>query len=299
MKTLVGTQIRFGDAVIEALRSEMHRDPGVVLMITERGRVAAELGHAFGDDRLVEVGALGSAIVLAAAGAAGEGQRPVCELVGRDGGSTALAQIVELGAMHDASGGSCPVTIRVAWGDPEGDGIAAESDPLGFLLGAPGLKIVEPATAADAKGLMVSALADDEPVCVLEHAALLDQIGTVPEGAHMVEIGRARLARAGELLTVVAHGVGVEPAERALDDAGIDADLIDLRSLQPLDTAAVLTSVRKTGRLLLVEDGACAGRVTGALIAAIWEQGFEYLDAPPSRIGADAIGGACDELLAY
>jgi pyruvate/2-oxoglutarate/acetoin dehydrogenase E1 component len=299
LTTLVGTQIEFADAVVEVLRSEMHRDPAVVCLITERGRVASELGHAFGDDRLIDVGAVGGAVVLAAVGAAEEGLRPVCELVGRDGGSAALVEVVELGAMQAGTPKPCPVTIRIAWGEVEGAGIAAESDPLGFLLGAAGLKIVEPSTAADAKGLMASALADDGPVCVLEHAALAKTIGTVPEGAHTVEIGRARLARGGERLTVVAHGLGVAQAERALDEAGLDADLIDLRTLQPLDAAAVLTSVRKTGRLLIVEAGAGPERVTSALVSAVWEQGFEHLDAPPSRVGVDAIGRGCDDLLAY
>jgi pyruvate/2-oxoglutarate/acetoin dehydrogenase E1 component len=296
---LAGTQIKFSDAVVETLRSEMHRDPAVVCLISERGRVSGELAHAFGDDRLIDVGAVGGAIVLAAAGAADEGLRPVCELVGRDGGSSALAAVAELGAMHESGASRCPVTIRIAWGEPDGGGIAAESDPLGFLLGAAGLKIVEPATAADAKGLMASALADADPVCVLEHAALAGTVGQVPEGAHTVEIGRARLARSGERLTVVAHGVGVARAERTLEETGIDADLVDLRTLQPLDAPAVLTSLRKTGRLLVVESGAGRDRVTSALVSLTWEEGFELLDAPPKRVGMDAIERGCNELLAY
>jgi pyruvate/2-oxoglutarate/acetoin dehydrogenase E1 component len=298
LTTSVGTQIEFADAIVEALRSEMHRDPSIVCLITERGRVASELAHAFGDDRLLEIDGVGPAIVMAAVGAADEGLRPVSELIGRDGGAAALGQIVELGATH-SSAAPCPVTFRIGWGEPAGAGIAAESDPLALLLGAPGLKIVEPATAADAKGLIVSALADEAPVCVLEHAALTSAVGVVPEGAHTVEIGRARLARAGERLTVVAHGVGVEPADDLLEQSGIDADLIDLRTLQPLDADAVLTSLRKTGRLLMVEAGAGRDPVTSALVSAIWERAFECLDAPPKRVAIDEIEAGCDELLAY
>jgi pyruvate dehydrogenase E1 component beta subunit len=308
------TQIVFSEAITEALRMEMYRDLSVVCMSAGKGQATRALGDAFGDERVVTTSAVGAPIVLAAAGAAEEGLRPVCELGPGEGGAAALEEIAEIGALY-AAGGVAPggLTVRISWGDPLAGGGAA-ADPLGFLLGFQGIKVVEPACAADAKGLIVSALRDDAPVCVLEHVALLGEVGVVPEGAHEVEIGRARLDREGDRLTVISHGLGVEPAQRAVDGLGVGADLLDLRTLQPLDTEAVLTSVRKTGRVLIVEpyEGG-ARRITAALVAAIWEEAFEFLDAAPRRVqlerrpmdasdprdDVDAIAGACDELLRY
>jgi pyruvate/2-oxoglutarate/acetoin dehydrogenase E1 component len=309
----VGTQIEFADAVAEALRMEMHRDPTIVCVSAAPGRATNGLADAFGSDRVIHTPAVGAPIILAATGAAEEGMRVVCELGPGEGGSAALEQIAELGAIHAGSKAASPLAVRITWGDPLAGGGAAGSDPLGFLLGSEGLQVVEPATPADAKGLTVAAVRSDEPVCVLEHVSLLERVGAVPEGAHEVEIGRARLALEGERLTVIAHGVGVAPAERAIDERGIDADLLDLRTLQPLDTDAVLTSVRKTGRVLFVESAVAGGRVTSALVSAIWEHAFEHLDAPPKRVrisaelingagpddGIGAIGSVCDELLLY
>ena len=307
MSEFVGTQIRFSDAVIEALRTEMHRNPAITCFTAGSSPVADGLSQAFGDGRLVRTPAVGAPVILAAAGAADQGLRPVCDLGPQEGGTAALDQLAELGAIHAAGGGEYPLTVRLEWGDPVTGGGAAAADPLAFVIGAAGLKLVEPATPADAKGLLVSALRDDEPVCVLEHIGLLESIDTVPEGSHEVEIGRARLAREGESLTVVAHGIGVRAAQRAIDD-DTDADLIDLRTLQPLDTDAVLSSIRKTGRAIFVESPIGGERVTNALLGAVWERAFEYLDAPLGRVDAgsgtddeeiEAIGKACDELLAY
>jgi pyruvate/2-oxoglutarate/acetoin dehydrogenase E1 component len=154
-------------------------------------------------------------------------------------------------------------------------------------VGAPGVKVVEPVTPADVKGLVTAAIRDPEPVCVLQHTSCLDSVGMVPEGGHMVEIGRARLAREGERLTLVAHGAAVGPCERAAEEIDLDADVLDLRSLQPLDRDGVLASVRKTGKLLIVEPTPSAARITAELIAGIWEGAFEHLDAPPRRVRID------------
>jgi pyruvate/2-oxoglutarate/acetoin dehydrogenase E1 component len=308
MTAPAGTQLDFAGAIVEALRMEMHRDPSVVCMSAAPGRVTRELETAFGSRRMIQTSAVGAPIILAAAGAAQEGMRPVCELGPREGGPAALEQVSELGAIHAAGDSPGAVTVRIAWGDSLAGGGAAGADPLGFLLGFEGLKVVEPATPADAKGLTASALRDDDPVCVLEHVSLLEQVGTVPEGAHAVEIGRARLDREGERLTVIAHGIGLAPAQQALDDIDVDADLLDLRTVQPLDVDAVLTSVRKTGRVLFVESAGGGQRVTTALVSAIWEQAFEHLDAPPRRVrisessngsGPAAITESCNELLGY
>ena len=293
--TATGTRIGFEDAIAEALRLEMHRDPDLVVFSTSADGVAGQLSGTFGPDRVIETHAVGAPIVLAACGAAEEGLRPVCELGAADAGPSALDQIAELAAIHAANlDVASPLTVRLSWGDPLTAGGAAAVDPLARLIGAEGIKLVAPATAADAKGLTVAAVRDADPVCVLEHAALRHIVDPVPEGTHVVEIGRARLAREGSELTLVTHGAAVPVLEEIADELELDADVLDLRTLQPLDSDAVLTSVRKTGRVLFVEPDAGGHRITAELVAAIWEQAFEYLDAPPRRIrlGSRATGVA-------
>jgi pyruvate/2-oxoglutarate/acetoin dehydrogenase E1 component len=283
--TVTGTQISFDEAVTEALRLEMHRDPALIMFTAAPNGVAGRLLETFGTDRVVETHSVGATLVLAACGAAQEGLRPVCELGPADAGAAALDQIAELAAIHAADlDTASPLTVRLSWGDPLTAGGAAATDPLAWLIGAEGIKVVAPATAADAKGLTVAAVRDRDPVCVLEHAWLRAEDGPVPEGAHVVAIGSARLVREGGRMTIVTHGAGVSATEAAADRIDGAADLIDLRTLQPLDTEAVLTSVRKTGRVLFAEPGGVANRVTAQLVSAIWEQAFEYLDAPPRRI---------------
>ncbi len=285
MTAITGTRISFDEAIAEALRLEMHRDPALVLFTAVPGGAAAELLESFGPDRVVETHAAGAALVLAACGAAEEGLRPICELGPAEAGPSALDQIVELAAIHAANLDlASPLTVRLRWGDPLTAGGAAAADPLAWLIGAEGIKVVAPATAADAKGLTVAAVRDEDPVCILEHAGLRAVVDPVPEGSHLVEIGSARLAAQGEQMTMVAHGPGVPVAEAAAQQLESVADLIDLRTLQPLDAEAVLASVRKTGRLLVVESGGGANRVTAQLISAVWERAFEYLDAPPRRV---------------
>lgn len=282
---LTAARISFDEAIAESLLLEMHRDPALVVLTAGGDGVAGRLAGTFGPDRVIEADDAGGALVLAACGAAQEGLRVVCELGPADAGPEGLDQIAELAAIHAAGlDPACPVTVRLAWGDPLTAGGAAAADPLAWLIGAEGIKVVAPATAADAKGLTLAAVRDADPVCVLEHAWLLGEDGPVPEGAHMVEIGSARLAREGAGITVVSHGAGVSAAEAAADRVGDEVDLIDLRTLQPLDLPAVLTSVRKTGRVVLTEPEPAANRVTTGLVSALFEQAFEYLDAPPRRV---------------
>jgi pyruvate/2-oxoglutarate/acetoin dehydrogenase E1 component len=282
--SVTGSRISYTDAVAEALRLEMYRDSSVVVL-GDAG-AAPELARLFGSDRVVENIAPAAPVVLAAAGAAGEGRRPVCEI--RPAGPGPLDHIAELGALRMANGGgSAPVTLCLRFGGALADGGAAGRDPGAWLVGAPGVKVVEPVTPADAKGLVTAAIRDPEPVCVLQHTSCLESVGMVPEGGHVVQIGRARLAREGERLTLVAHGAAVGPSKRAAEEIDLDADLLDLRSLQPLDREGVLASVRKTGKLLIVEPTPSAARITAELIAGIWEEAFEHLDAPPRRVRID------------
>jgi pyruvate/2-oxoglutarate/acetoin dehydrogenase E1 component len=279
-----GTRITFDDAVTEALRLEMHRDPALVVFFGSADGIASQLAGTFGPERVIESHAVGAPLVLAACGAAEEGLHAVCELGPSEAGPAALDQIAELAAIHAANlDMASPLTVRLAWGDPLTAGGAAAADPLAWLVGAEGIKVVAPATAADAKGLTVAALRDEDPVCVLEHTSLREAVDPVPEGAHVVEIGRARLAREGDRMTLITHGAAVPVVEAAVEELELDADVIDLRTLQPLDDEAVLTSVRKTGRVLVIEPDAGAHRITAALVSQIWERAFEHLDAPPRR----------------
>jgi pyruvate/2-oxoglutarate/acetoin dehydrogenase E1 component len=317
--TTTGTRIRFEEALAEGLRLEMHRDPQLVLITASARGIVGQLLGTFGSDRVIESDVAGGALVLAACGAAERGLRPVCELGPLEVGPSALDQVAELAALHAANlDRAHPLTTRLVWGDPLSAGGAAAADPLAWLIGADGIKVVAPATAADAKGLIVAAVRDDAPVCVLEHAGLRDTVDQVPEGTHLVPIGAARLAREGDRMTIVAHGTGVRVAQDAAERLELDADLLDLRTLQPLDTEGVLSSVRKTGRVLFAEAGDGANRITAQLISSIWEQAFEYLDAPPRRIklrsngrpaghderrpardDIEAIKGVCSELLEF
>jgi pyruvate/2-oxoglutarate/acetoin dehydrogenase E1 component len=282
--SVTGSRISYEEAITEALRLEMYRDSSVVLL-GDAG-AAPELARLFGTDRVVDDIAPAAPVVLAAAGAAGEGRRPVCEI--SPAGPGPLDHIAELGALRMANGGgTAPVTLCLRFGGALADGGAAGRDPGAWLVGAPGVKVVEPVTPADAKGLITAAIRDPEPVCVLEHTSCLDSVGMVPEGGHVVDIGRARLAREGERLTLVAHGAAVGPAERAAEEIDLDADVLDLRSLQPLDHDGVLASVRKTGKLLIVEPTPSAARITAELVGGIWEEAFEHLDAPPRRVRID------------
>ncbi len=320
MSAVVGTRLSFDDAIAEALRLELNRDPSLVVYTASGDGVAGQLAPSFGPERIVETHVVGAPIVLAACGAAEQGRRAVCELGPAEAGPGALDQIAELAAIHAANLDlASPLTVRLAWGDPLTAGGAVAADPLAWLVGAEGVNLVSPATAADAKGLTAAALRHEHPVCVLEHAALRRTADAVPEGAHTVEIGRARLAREGERLTVVAHGSAVPVVDAALEQLDCDADMLDLRTLQPLDTDAVLASVAKTGRVLFVEPDAGSHRITAELVSAVWERAFELLDAPPRRIRLDCgiasvialerdglrradlepIRGAVDELLAY
>lgn len=304
-----GSRIAYDEAIVEALRLEMYRDSSV--MVFTDGGVAPELSRLFGSDRVVEGLAPAAPAVLAAAGAAYQGQRPVCDI--SSAGPGPLDQLAELGALNAANGDeSAPVTVCLRFGGALADGGAAGRDPGAWLVGAPGVKVVAPTTPADAKGLLIAAIRDSDPVCVLEHTSCLETIDMVPEGGHVVEIGRARLVREGARLTVIAHGAAVSLAETGAEQVDLDADVIDLRSLQPLDRDGVLSSVRKTGRLVIVEPTPSAARITAELVSAIWEEAFEFLDAPPRRVRAnetfaghdrtddvEKILEACLELLAY
>jgi len=211
------------------------------------------------------------------------------------------------------------MVVRLPSGGGFSGGPFHSQNPEAWFLQAPGLKVVAPATAADAKGLLASAIRDPNPVCFLEHKNLYRHVkGEVPEGEHLTEIGRARVAREGEEMTVIAYGSAVGLAEQAAEELGESIEVIDLRSLCPLDTDAIVASARKTGKVLVAHEATRSCGIGAEVSALVAEHCFEDLDAPVRRLTAadvpipfsppleqailpqlDDMKEACSELLSY
>ena len=285
-------------ALNEALRQEMERDPEVFILGEDVGRfggcfgVTQGLFEAFGESRVKDTPITESAIVGAATGAAAMGMRPVCEIMFVDFIGVALDQLYNQAAkMRFMFGGKAkiPMVLRA----PQGAGIGAaaqHSQSLeAWFAHVPGLKVVMPSTAYDAKGLLIAAIRDDNPVVFLEHKLLYGIEGEVPDEPYTVELGKAKVQREGQDVTIVATAAMVhnalEAAEKLAGD-GIAAEVIDPRSLTPLDIDTIVESVKKTHGLLIVHEAVKKGGVGGEIAAQVAEQAFDYLDAPIVRIGA-------------
>lgn len=291
----------YREALHDALAEEMRRDPSVIVIgedvAQNRGadRVTQGLLDEFGALRVVSLPPGAALAAASGVGAALAGMRPVVEVPRWGSALEALAVIVnEAAAMYAVTAGdiSVPLVLRGPNGWSPGAGPEAGRCVAGLLAHVPGLKVVAPSNPADAKGLMRAALREWGPVIVLEHAALYEAIGAVPDGAdQVVEIGRASVVRVGRDVTVVAYARTVSLALEAayiLDRQGFSAEVIDLRSLRPLDLAAICASVAKTNRLVIVEDSWPAAGIGAEICARVVEACFDDLDAPPARVtGAD------------
>ena len=229
-----------------------------------------------------------SAIIGAAVGAAVEGMRPVCEMQFADFISCGFDQLVNVAAkLHYRQGIAVPIVVRLPSGGGFSGGPFHSQNPEAWFLQAPGLKVVAPATAADAKGLLVSAIRDPNPVCFLEHKGLYRHVkGEVPEGEHAVAIGEARIAREGSDATVVAYGSAVHLALEAAEALGESVEVLDLRTLCPLDREAILASARKTGKVLVAHEATRSCGVGAEVAAMVADEAFEHLDAPVRRLTA-------------
>jgi len=225
--------------------------------------------------------AVGSAIV---------GMRPVMSHQRMDFVLTAMDQLVNTTAKwHYMFGGkvTVPLTVRMIIGRGWGQGAQHSQNLQALFVHIPGLKVVMPTTPHDAKGLLISSVEDNNPVMFIEHRWLHNQVGEVPEEAYRVPIGTARVIKEGSDVTIAATSYMTLEAVRAaeiLDENGINVEVIDLRSLSPMDTGCVVNSVRKTGRLVVADSGWKTGGITGELAACISEEGFSYLKAPVRRI---------------
>jgi 2-oxoisovalerate dehydrogenase E1 component beta subunit len=274
----------------------------------------------FGADRCLDTPLAENAIIGTAVGAAAEGLKPVCEMQFADFIACGFDQLVNVAAkLHYRQGIAVPIVIRLPSGGGFSGGPFHSQNPEAWFLQTPGLKVVAPATAADAKGLLISAIRDPNPVCYLEHKGLYRHVkGEVPDGEHTVSIGTARIAREGAELTVIAYGSSVHLAMQAADELGEEIEVLDLRSLCPLDRDAILTSVRKTSKALIAHEATRSCGVGAEVAALITEQAFEDLDAPVRRLTApdvpipfsppleqvvlpqlEDMKEACRELLAY
>jgi pyruvate/2-oxoglutarate/acetoin dehydrogenase E1 component len=294
-------EMSYAEAIRSALREEMARDPRVFLIGEDIGRYGGAFGVSFGlldefgPERVRETPISEATIIGAALGASLLDMRPVAEIMFMDFMLLALDQLINQAAKaRFMFGGQArvPMVVRMAGGS--GTGAAAQhSQSLESLLAhIPGLKVVLPSTPADAKGLMISAIRDPNPVCFVEHKLLYKTKGPVPEGEFTVPLGTAEVKRSGKDITVVAGSVMVLRALAAaekLSQDGIDVEVIDPRTLRPLDVDAIVRSVRKTGKLLVVHEACQTGGWAGEVIASVaGSEAFGYLDAPLRRLaGAD------------
>jgi pyruvate/2-oxoglutarate/acetoin dehydrogenase E1 component len=287
-------ELTYLQAISDGLRSEMRRDERVFCLGEDIGafggafKVTDGFIEEFGAGRVLDTPLAENLIVGAAVGAAIEGLRPVAEMQFADFISCGFDQLVNVAAkLHYRQGVAVPIVVRLPSGGGFSGGPFHSQNPEAWFLQAPGLKVVAPATAEDAKGLLVAAIRDPNPVVFLEHKHLYRRVkGEVEEGAYEVPIGKARIARAGEELTIVAYGSAVLLAEQAVDELGEDIEIVDLRTLCPLDRETVLRSVRKTGKVLIAHEATRSCGVGAEIAALVSEEAFEHLDAPIVRLTA-------------
>jgi pyruvate dehydrogenase E1 component beta subunit len=291
-------ELSYAQAVQEALAQAMDADSRVFLMGEDIGvyggafQVTGDLVHRYGEDRVMDtpISELGAAGV--AVGAALAGSRPVLEFQFSDFATLAMEQIVNQAAkLRYMLGGKVSVPLVMRFPAGSGTGAAAQhSQSLdAWLAHVPGLKVVQPATPHDAKGLLLAAIEDPDPVMVFEHKLLYKVKGPVPQEPYRVPIGKAAVCRAGEHVTVVASGIMVQKsltAAEQLAGEGISAEVIDLRTLRPIDTGTIAESVKKTSRLVCVYEGVKTLGIGAEISARICEsEAFDYLDAPVVRLG--------------
>jgi pyruvate/2-oxoglutarate/acetoin dehydrogenase E1 component len=290
-------EITMLEAIRQALFEEMDRDPAVVAIGEDIGvyggafKATEGLLARFGHERVIETPISESAIVGAACGMSYLGLRPVAEMQFIDFIACAFNQITNMVAKsHYRYGAPVPMVVRGPSGGGVHGGPFHSANPEMYFVHTPGLKVVYPSTAYDAKGLLKSAIRDNNPVLFFEHKFLYRRIKEeVPASDYTVPLGKAVVRREGRHITVVSYAamahVAMEAA-RVLAKEGIEAEVIDLRTLLPLDRETILASVKKTNRLLVVHEDTRTGGIAGEIAAIVCEEAFGYLDAPISRVTA-------------
>src|SRR5689334_20801281 len=290
-------ELTYLEAIREALVEEMRRDPKVFVLGEDVGEYGGAFGvtqglfQEFGDSRVIDTPISESAIVGISIGASLRGYRPVAEMQFADFISCGFDQIVNQAAtLRYRYGGraTVPIVVRAPSGGNVGGGLYHSQNPEGWFIHRPGLKVVAPSTAYDAKGLLKAAIRDDNPVIYFEHKYLYRRAkGPVPEGDDIVPIGEAAVRRHGSDATIVTYGAMVTPSLEAADALardGVEVEVIDLRTLLPFDKAAIFRSVEKTNRLLVVHEDLKTLGLGAEISAVVMEERFDHLDAPVLRV---------------
>jgi len=294
----------FIEAIRDTLAEEMRRDESVIVLGEDVGKkggvfLATDgLWSEFGDDRVIDTPLTESMIVGASIGAAVNGLRPIAEIQFADFIHPAFNQIVsEAARMRYRSNNAVPVpmTIRAPYGGGVHGALYHSQSVEAFFTHVPGLKVVVPSTPHDARGLLRSSIRDDDPVLFFEHKKMYRSVrGDVPAGDFVVPLGRARVTHPGSQVTVIAYGLmahyALEAADRVAEE-GISVEVVDLRTLRPLDKDTLLSSVRKTGKCLVVYEDNRFGGYGAEVAAIVAEEAFDYLDGPVTRIAGPDVPG--------
>ena len=290
-------KISFGEALREALQEEMRRDETVFVLGEDIALHGGDFGvtkgllDEFGEKRVRDTPISETAIIGLSLGAASVGMRPVAEIMFSDFLGVCMDQILnQVSKMRYMSGGQVktPVVIRTAFGAGISAGPQHSQSPEAFFVHIPGLQVVMPSTPYDAKGLLKTAIRNDNAVIFFEHKLLYGVKGDVPEQEYLIGFGEADIKRSGTDVTIVATGLMVKEALAAaetLEKDGLAAEVIDPRTLVPLDEKTLINSVRKTGRVVVVHEAWKRGGFGAEIAAMIMEEAMDYLDAPVKRVG--------------
>ncbi len=289
-------RITMREAISQALWEELERDPNVFIMGEEVGvwggsyAVTRGFYDHFGPDRVRDTPISEATIIGAAIGAALTGLRPVAELMTINFAFSAFEHIVNQAAkLHYMFGGQMvlPLVIRTVSGGGRQLAATHSQTPDVIFAHCPGLKVVAPGTPEDAKGLLKSAIRSDDPVLFIESATLYQMKGDVPDGEILTPIGKSKLQRPGKDVTVVTYSKMLDTSMKAADklaEEGIEVEIVDLRTLRPLDMEPVITSFKKTNRAVIVEEGWRSYGIGAEVASRIYEEAFDYLDAPIQRV---------------
>jgi len=290
------SRITMREAISQALWEEMERDPKVFILGEEVGvwggtyAVTKGFYDHFGAERVRDTPIAEAVIVGSAIGAALTGLRPIAELMTINFAFSAMDHIVNQAAkLHYMFGGQMvlPLVIRVVGGGGRQLGATHSQTPDAIFAHFPGLKVVAPGTPEDAKGLLRAAIRSDDPILFIEHATLYQTRGEVPDGEYEVPIGKSKIQRPGRDVTIVTYSKMLEISTKAADQLsaeGIECEIVDLRTLRPLDMEPVLGSFKKTNRAVIVEEGWRSYGVGAEIAARIYEEAFDYVDSPILRV---------------
>lgn len=285
------------EAIREAISEEMVRDSKVFMIGEDIGQFGGALGQTkglyekFGDERILDTPISEAAIVGAAVGAAMLGMRPIADIMFTDFSTLAMDQIINQAAKaRFMSGGkvSVPVVIKMQSGAGRGKAAQHSQSFEAIYSHIPGLKVVMPSTPYDAKGLFKAAIRDNDPIVYMEHGSLYGIKGQIPEEDYTIPLGIGEIKREGKDISIITYSYMVHMALAAaeiLQGEGIDAEIVDLRTLRPMDTGIIVDSIKKTHRVVVLHEACITGGIGGEIVAKIAENVFDYIDAPIKRLG--------------